>query len=95
MIVGDTEGGGINMAEKALVVRGGRLIDGTGRPAIEDSVIVMQAGRFQAVGARGEISIPADAEVIDVKGKSVLPGFIDGHGLNRVMTALLAIDRLV
>jgi len=80
MIVGDTEGGGINMAEKALVVRGGRLIDGTGRPAIEDSVIVMQAGRFQAVGARGEISIPADAEVIDVKGKSVLPGFIDGHG---------------
>jgi len=68
------------MAEKALVVRGGRLIDGTGRPAIEDSVIVMQAGRFQAVGARGEISIPADAEVIDVKDKSVLPGFIDGHG---------------
>ena len=68
------------MAEKILVVQGGKLIDGTGRPPIENSVIVIQAGRFQAVGGRGEVSIPADAEVIDVKGKTVLPGFIDGHG---------------
>jgi len=68
------------MAEKALVVQGGRLIDGTGRPPIENSVIVIQAGRFQAVGKSGEVSIPAGAEVIDVRGKTVLPGFIDGHG---------------
>jgi len=68
------------MAEKALVVQGGRLIDGTGRPPIENSVIVIQGGRFQAVGKSGEVSIPAGAEVIDVKGKTVLPGFIDGHG---------------
>ena len=68
------------MAEKALVVQGGRLIDGTGRPPIENSVIVIQAGRFQAVGRSGAVAIPAGAEVIDVKGKTVLPGFIDGHG---------------
>ncbi len=69
-----------NMAEKALVVQGGKLIDGTGRPPVENSVIVIQAGRFQAVGRSGDVSIPADAQVIDVKGKTVLPGFIDGHG---------------
>ena len=68
------------MAEKVLVVQGGKLIDGTGRPPIENSVIVIRAGRFQAVGGRGEVSIPADAQVIDVRGKTVLPGFIDGHG---------------
>jgi hypothetical protein len=68
------------MVEKVLVVQGGRLIDGTGRPPIENSVIVIQAGKFQAVGRSGEVSIPADAQVIDVKGKTVLPGFIDGHG---------------
>ena len=68
------------MVEKVLVVQGGRLIDGTGRPPIENSVIVIQAGKFQAVGGRGEVAIPAGAEVIDVKGKTVLPGFIDGHG---------------
>jgi imidazolonepropionase-like amidohydrolase len=68
------------MADKALVVQGGRLIDGTGRPPIEDSVIVIRAGKFEAVGRRGEVAVPAGAEVIDVRGKSVLPGFIDGHG---------------
>jgi hypothetical protein len=68
------------MAEQALVVQGGRLIDGTGRPAMENSVIVIQGGRFQAVGKSGEVSIPADARVIDVRGRTVLPGFIDGHG---------------
>ncbi|HTF92456.1 MAG TPA: amidohydrolase family protein, partial [Verrucomicrobiae bacterium] len=69
-----------NMAEKILVVHGGKLIDGTGRAPIENSVIVIQSGRFQAVGKSGEVAIPAGAEVIDVKGKTVLPGFIDGHG---------------
>jgi hypothetical protein len=68
------------MVEGVVVVQGGRLIDGTGRPPIENSVIVIRGGRFGAVGRSGEISIPADAQVIDVKGKTVLPGFIDGHG---------------
>ena len=68
------------MGEEALVVQGGRLIDGTGRPPIENSVIVIREGRFQAVGRNGEVSMPADARMIDVKGKTVLPGFIDGHG---------------
>ena len=68
------------MAEKILIVQGGKLIDGTGRAPVENSVIVIQASRFQAVGRSGEVSIPAGAEVIDVRGKTVLPGFIDGHG---------------
>jgi len=68
------------MAEKILVLRGGTLIDGTGRLPIENSVIVIQAGKFQAVGRSGATPVPDDAEVIDVKGKTVLPGFIDGHG---------------
>lgn len=68
------------MAEKALVIHRGKLIDGTGRPPIEDSVIVMRAGRFEAVGRSGQVPLPGDAEVIDASGRTVLPGFIDGHG---------------
>jgi hypothetical protein len=68
------------MAEKVQVIQGGKLIDGTGRPPVENSVIVIQNGRFQAVGAHDAVSISAGAEVIDVSGKTVLPGFIDGHG---------------
>ena len=68
------------MADQTVVVQGGKLIDGTGRPPIDDAVIVIQTGKFQAVGRSGEVAIPADAQVIDVRGKGVLPGFIDGHG---------------
>ncbi|HEY1265793.1 MAG TPA: amidohydrolase family protein, partial [Candidatus Binatia bacterium] len=68
------------MAENSLVVKGGNLIDGTGRAPIEDAVVVIQNGRFQAVGRSGAIAVPAGAEVIDVKGQTMLPGFIDGHG---------------
>ena len=68
------------MQDRALVVQGGTLIDGTGRPPIENAVIVIEAGRFKSVGRRGDIAVPPGAEVIDVAGKTVLPGFIDGHG---------------
>ena len=64
---------------RPLVIQGATLIDGTGRPALTDSVVIVQDGRFQAVGNRGEVSIPQGAEVIDAKGKTVLPGLIDGH----------------
>ena len=67
------------MSDKVLVVRGGRLIDGTGRPPLDNAVIVIRDGRFAAVGRDGEIAVPPGAEVIDVAGKTVLPGFIDGH----------------
>ena len=68
------------MAEEILVVHGGKLIDGTGRPPIDNSTILIQGRKFTAVGASGDLAVPAGAQVIDVKGKTVLPGFIDGHG---------------
>ncbi len=68
------------MAEKILVVQRGKLIDGTGRPPIDNAVIIIQSSRIQAVGRSGDLAIPAGAEVIDVKGRTILPGFIDGHG---------------
>jgi hypothetical protein len=64
---------------QTLVVQGGTLIDGTGRAPVENSVIVIENGRFRAVGKSGEIAIPAGAQIVDAKGKHVLPGFLDGH----------------
>ena len=68
------------MAEEILVVQGGKLIDGTGRPAIDNSMIIIHGSKFTAVGRSGELAVPVGAHVIDVNGKTVLPGFIDGHG---------------
>jgi imidazolonepropionase-like amidohydrolase len=61
---------------KAFV--GARVIDGTGAAAIENAVVVVRDGRIEAVGAK--ITLPADAERIDVAGKTVIPGLINAHG---------------
>jgi len=62
-----------------VVIVGGTLIDGTGRPPLADAVVIFQGGRIREVGRRGEVSVPPSAEVIDAKGKTILPGLIDGH----------------
>lgn len=61
------------------VVVGGTLIDGTGRPPVKDSVVVIDDEWVVAVGKKGEIPIPEGAEVIDASGRTVLPGLIDAH----------------
>jgi len=58
---------------------GGTLIDGTGRPSIRDSVVIIEGDRILSAGERSQINIPEGAAVIDVKGKTVIPGLIDAH----------------
>jgi len=62
-----------------LVIQGGTLIDATGRPPLQDAVIVIEGNRFKAVGKRGEVAVPTGSRIIDAKGKTILPGLIDGH----------------
>jgi len=57
-----------------LVIRGGKLVDGTGGPAREADVAV-EAGRIAAVGS----ALGAGREEIDARGKLVTPGFVDVH----------------
>jgi hypothetical protein len=69
----------LSAQSRPIAIVGATLIDGTGRAAVTDSVVVISEGRFQGVGKRGEVTIPQGAEMIDAKGKSILPGLIDGH----------------
>src|SRR6476661_9502873 len=57
---------------------GARIIDGTGRPAIENATLLIRNGRIEAVGKR--VRIPAGAEQIDARGKTIIPGLISAHG---------------
>jgi imidazolonepropionase-like amidohydrolase len=61
------------------VFTGARLFDGTGRPAIEDAVLVVRDGRIEAVGTSSSVRVPADARRIDLKGRFVVPGLISSH----------------
>lgn len=64
---------------KSLVITKARLIDGTGAPPLQDAVIVISGDEFEAVGEAGKVAIPKNAEIIDVSGKTVIPGLIDAH----------------
>src|ERR1700720_489350 len=61
------------------VLTGGRLINGTGAAPIEGATIVLRDNRIEAVTTRNQSDWPADAEIIDVSGMTVLPGLIDCH----------------
>lgn len=66
------------MADTRAIING-TVIDGTGSDPIEGGVIVIEDGRFAAVGAPDEVDVPAGAEVIDATGMTVMPGLIEGH----------------
>ena len=62
-----------------IVLKGGTLIDGTGRAPVRDATIVIEAGRIERVTTGPDVNATAGAEVIDASGLTVLPGLIDCH----------------
>src|SRR5579864_6268468 len=71
---------GAQAKTQRVVLKGARLIDGTGRPAIENSVLVIEGDRVVAAGKAGAVSIPKDAVVQDLSGKTIMPALINLHG---------------
>jgi Tol biopolymer transport system component len=61
------------------VLRGARVVTMKGKEVLEDADIVIHNNRITAVGKRGSVSVPNGAQVIDVAGKTILPGFVDTH----------------
>jgi hypothetical protein len=62
-----------------LALVGATLIDGTGAPALKDSVVVIQGGKILSAGPRSQISLPQNATILDVTGKTIVPGLWDMH----------------
>lgn len=65
-----------------MVLTGATLIDGTGRAAIPDSVIVIEGDKFTSVGAKGT-SYPSNATVVNLAGQFIIPGLVDSHTHSR------------
>jgi imidazolonepropionase-like amidohydrolase len=67
------------LAGKFLILVNGTLIDGTGREPLVDAAVAIQDGLIVYAGP-GDPLVPAvDAEVVDVGGAAILPGFINAH----------------
>src|SRR5688572_25118159 len=65
-------------ADDVKAFMGARVIDGSGKAAIEKATLVVRNGKIEAVGA--SVKVPAGAQQIDVAGKTIIPGLINTHG---------------
>ncbi len=65
-------------AQDWLVLRRANVIDGVSDQPVQDATVTIRAGRIESVTA-GVTQAPAGATVIDLKGRWVLPGYVDAH----------------
>ncbi|MDQ2668719.1 MAG: amidohydrolase family protein, partial [Gemmatimonadota bacterium] len=63
----------------SVVLRGARIITMKGDLVIPRGDVVVTGNRIVGVGAQGRVTVPAGARVIDVSGKTIMPGLVDVH----------------
>ena len=68
-----------DVPQGVAVLRGARVITMNSREVIDNADIVVRNNRIEAVGTQGTLSVPSGADVIDVSGKTIVPGFVDTH----------------
>ncbi|MFN8547482.1 MAG: amidohydrolase family protein [Candidatus Eisenbacteria bacterium] len=62
-----------------VVLKGGRLLTMKGKEVVENGTVVLRDNRIVAAGPSDAVSVPPGARVIDVSGKTLMPGMIDTH----------------
>ncbi|MFY8005476.1 MAG: amidohydrolase family protein, partial [Chitinophagaceae bacterium] len=62
-----------------LLLKGARIITMKGEEVIENGDILIQNNRIKAIGKSGSLTVPANTEVKDVAGKTIIPGLVDVH----------------
>jgi Tol biopolymer transport system component/imidazolonepropionase-like amidohydrolase len=62
-----------------VVLSGARIVTMKGDEVIESGDILITDNRIAAVGAKGKVQVPPGAKVINVTGKTIIPGFVDVH----------------
>jgi imidazolonepropionase-like amidohydrolase len=67
-------------APGTIVFTGARVIDGTGSAPVEQATIVVTNGKIAAIGPSASVTPPAGAMVVNLAGKTVMPGLINSHG---------------
>jgi imidazolonepropionase-like amidohydrolase len=63
----------------AIVFRGFRLIDGSGGPPIEDAFLEIQGEHVRGVGPIDKAATPPSVRVVDLGGKTIVPGLVSDH----------------
>lgn len=69
----------IEEGKGTVAIVGVTIIDGKGGAPVKNGTVVIAGNIIESVGEAASTAIPKGAEIIDGKGLSVLPGFIDSH----------------
>ena len=69
----------IRVEAPVVVLTHVRIIDGTGAPARDDQTIVIADGKIQSIGASAPAGLPANAQTVDLRGYTALPGLVGMH----------------
>jgi enamidase len=69
----------VSVDAPVIALTNARVIDGTGGPVLDGRTIVIKDGTIDAVGATGTVTLPEGARLIDLAGKTVLPGLVMVH----------------
>jgi Tol biopolymer transport system component/imidazolonepropionase-like amidohydrolase len=62
-----------------MALTGARLITMNGTQVIENGVVIVDGNRIEAIGPAASTPVPAGIPVMDMAGKTIMPGIIDGH----------------
>ena len=68
-----------DLPEGKVLLKGARIITMKGDEILESGDVLIENNRIIKVAASGSIEMPRGAEVIDVTGKTIIPGFVDTH----------------
>ena len=71
--------GDVSNGPKKIAIAGARLEPGGGKPAIPYSIVIVEGGKFKAVGEQAEVPLPKDSEVIDGLEQTLAP--LDAGGV--------------
>jgi enamidase len=69
----------VRVDTNVLALTNARVIDGTGAPARDGQTLIVRDGRIAALGAAASITVPPGAQVMDLAGKTVMPGMVMVH----------------
>ncbi|MEO7997320.1 MAG: amidohydrolase family protein [Gemmatimonadaceae bacterium] len=69
----------VKVDTNVLALTNVRVIDGTGAPAREQQTIIVRDGKIAAVGNAASVQVPAGAQVMNLAGKTVMPGMVMVH----------------
>jgi imidazolonepropionase-like amidohydrolase len=64
---------------RVVAIVGATLIDGKGGAPVSNAVVIVRGAKIAAASSRNSAKIPTAAEVLEVTGQTLLPGFIDSH----------------